>query len=114
MSVTTSDEIETRRPASTFEAIERTPNIVQSGANAVIERPRLRGLSSNRVLIGVDGERLNKIRSDTGATGILPSVVDVSRVFGIGEMQPAGVFFAASEDGGRTFSKPMAMHPEAI
>lgn len=30
-----------------------------------------------------------------------------------GEMQPAGAFFAASEDGGKTFAKPVALHPEA-
>jgi hypothetical protein len=30
-----------------------------------------------------------------------------------GEMQPAGVYFAVSEDKGKTFGKPVQLHPEA-
>jgi len=38
------------------------------------------------------------------------------RVFAVwyaGEVQPAGVFFSVSEDRGKTFSRPIAAHPEA-
>lgn len=80
VSVVTEQNIEQRRPASTLQALERTPNLIQAGANPSIERPRLRGLASSRVLIVIDGERLNNMRTDSGSTGISPSIVDVSQL----------------------------------
>lgn len=71
--------IEKRRPASTLGAVERTPNLIPVGANPLGERPRLRGLASNRVLLLIDGERLNNVRSDP-LSGISPSVVDVTQL----------------------------------
>lgn len=72
-------EIERRRPASTLGAVERTPNLIPVGANPLGERPRLRGLASNRLLLLVDGERLNNVRSDP-LSGVSPSVVDVTQL----------------------------------
>lgn len=43
-------------------------------------RPRIRGLDSNRVLILVDGERLNNSRTSTAQSGIETGVVDLSTV----------------------------------
>lgn len=77
--VTDSREIEARRPRSTFEAIERTPNLIAIGSNPAASRPRLRGLASNRLLIVLDGERLNNVRSDP-LSGISLSVVDVTQM----------------------------------
>ncbi|HKP73211.1 MAG TPA: carboxypeptidase regulatory-like domain-containing protein, partial [Pyrinomonadaceae bacterium] len=89
-SVTTIDEssIEELRPASTLQAIERTPNLTQVGANPVGARPRLRGLTSNRLLLIVDGDRLNNVRSDP-LSGVSPGVVDVT------ELQSAEVLSGA-------------------
>jgi outer membrane receptor protein involved in Fe transport len=72
-------EIEKRRPASTLEAIARTPNLIPVGANPLGERPRLRGLASNRLLMVIDGERLNNVRTDP-FSGISPSVMDVTQL----------------------------------
>lgn len=43
-------------------------------------RPRIRGLESNRVLILVDGERLNNSRTSTGQSGIELGLVDASQI----------------------------------
>ena len=79
--VTVSDasRIEDRRSASTLQAIERAPNLTPVAANAALVRPRLRGLASNRLLIILDGERLNNARSDP-TSGVSPSVVDVTQL----------------------------------
>jgi outer membrane receptor protein involved in Fe transport len=79
VTVVDATEIEKRRPASTLGAVERTPNLIPVGANPLGERPRLRGLASNRLLLLIDGERLNNVRSDP-LSGISPSVVDVTQL----------------------------------
>ena len=79
ITVTDSLEIEARRPSSTMQAIEKTPNLITIGANPAATRPRLRGLASNRVLVIVDGERLNNMRSDP-LSGVSLSVVDVTQL----------------------------------
>ena len=76
VTVTDQPDIERRRPLSTVRALDRTPNLTVVNANPALERPRLRGLGSNRVLIVLDGERLNNVRSDP-TSGVSPSIVDV-------------------------------------
>lgn len=80
-SVTVSDaaRAEARRPASTLQLVEQAPNLTPVIASPALERPRLRGLASNRLLIILDGERLNNFRSDP-TTGVSPSVVDVTQL----------------------------------
>jgi outer membrane receptor protein involved in Fe transport len=90
VSVMTDIQIEQRRPISTFQALERTPNLIQAGGNPSVERPRLRGLASTRVLIVIDGERLNNVRADAGATGVSPSVIDVSQLESAEVLSSAG------------------------
>ena len=51
---------------------------VNEGAFQV--RPRIRGLDSNRVLILVDGERLNNSRTSTGQSGVEPGLVDLPQI----------------------------------
>lgn len=48
-------ELEQRRPQSSFEAIERAPNLITVETSALRARPRLRGLDSARVRIGANG-----------------------------------------------------------
>jgi outer membrane receptor protein involved in Fe transport len=79
VTVTDASKIEQRRPWSTLRAIERTPNLTPVIANPALERPRLRGLGSNRLLLVLDGERLNNVRSDP-TSGVSPSVVDVTQL----------------------------------
>ena len=80
VTIVNAEEIDQRRPMSTQGAYEKTPNLIPVEANPARERPRLRGLSANRVLILVDGERLNNNRTDSGAAGLSPSVVDVTNL----------------------------------
>lgn len=79
VTVTEATEIGRNRPWSTFAAIEKTPNLGVIGASPAAERPRLRGLDSNRLLLLIDGERLNNFRSDP-ISGISPSVIDVTQL----------------------------------
>src|ERR1700749_2043822 len=79
VTVVTANEIESRRSASVMQALERVPNLLAIGANPLAARPRLRGLSSNRLLLVVDGERLNNVRSDP-FSGISPAVIDVTQL----------------------------------
>lgn len=79
VTITGASEIEARRPASVMQALEGVPNLSAIGANPLASRPRLRGLASNRLLVVVDGERLNNVRSDP-FSGISPAVVDVMQL----------------------------------
>jgi len=79
VTVATAEDIERQRPRSTFEAIERAPNIIVRETNPARERPRLRGLDSSRVLIVIDGEKLNNARTDL-QTGLSPSIIDVTQI----------------------------------
>jgi outer membrane receptor protein involved in Fe transport len=76
VTVTDESDFERRRPASTTRALEYAPNLNSINSNPALERPRLRGLASNRLLIVLDGERLNNVRSDP-TSGVSPSIVDV-------------------------------------
>ncbi|HEV7474184.1 MAG TPA: TonB-dependent receptor, partial [Pyrinomonadaceae bacterium] len=79
ITVASASQIEERRPASTLRAAENAPNLTSVNSNPALERPRLRGLASNRLLIILDGERLNNMRSDP-LSGVSPSVVDVTQL----------------------------------
>ena len=89
VTVISSAELDTRRPQSTLQAIEKTPNLGSIGSNPAAERPRLRGLSSNRLLMVIDGERLNNFRSDP-ISGISPGVLDVTELDSIEVVSGAG------------------------
>ncbi len=78
VTVTSAEQIEQRLPKSTFEAMERAPNLGSLETNPARERPKLRGLSSNRLLVVIDGEKLNNARSDPGASGAPIAVIDPS------------------------------------
>jgi outer membrane receptor protein involved in Fe transport len=79
ITVTTASEMEIRRPASVSQALAGVPNLTTVGANPLAARLRLRGLTSNRLLVIVDGERLNNVRTDP-ASGISPAVIDVMQL----------------------------------
>lgn len=72
-------QIAERRPVATLRALERAPNLTPVTANPALERPRLRGLGSNRLLITLDGDRLNNVRTDP-TTGVSTSVIDVTQL----------------------------------
>jgi hemoglobin/transferrin/lactoferrin receptor protein len=80
VSVVDREELD-RKNISTIGDIFRTlpgTSTVNEGGFQV--RPRIRGLDSNRVLILVDGERLNNSRTSTGQSGIEPGLVETSQI----------------------------------
>lgn len=79
VTVVDASRIEEQRPSSTLRAVEKAPNLTSVIANPALERPRLRGLASNRLLVILDGERLNNMRSDP-TSGVSPSIVDVNQL----------------------------------
>lgn len=89
VTVANQSQIEERLPAATLRVLERAPNLTSVIANPALERPRLRGLTSNRLLIILDGERLNNMRSDP-TSGVSPSVVDVTQLVSAEVISGAG------------------------
>ncbi len=79
ITVTTASQIDVRRPASVTAALAGVPNLTTIGANPLAARLRLRGLTSNRLLVVVDGERLNNVRTDP-QSGISPATIDVMQL----------------------------------
>lgn len=79
ITVSDASRIEEQHPFSTLRVFEKAPNLTSVIANSALERPRLRGLATNRVLITLDGDRLNNVRSDP-TSGVSPGVVDVSQL----------------------------------
>ena len=75
VTVSRQSDIEESRPAATLDVVRLTPNLIQVNANPVSERPDLRGLDSNRVLLLIDGQRLNNMRSDP-QSGVSPGIID--------------------------------------
>ena len=80
VSVIGREEIE-RKQVNTIGDIFRTlPGTSTTNEGAFQVRPRIRGLESNRVLILVDGERLNNSRTSTGQSGVELGLVETSQV----------------------------------
>ncbi len=104
VSVTSADQIEQRVPRSTFEAIERAPNLSSLETNPARERPRLRGLASTRLLVLVDGEKLNNARSDPGASGAPIAVIDPSQLESVEVVAGSGSSLYGSDSIGGTIN----------
>jgi hemoglobin/transferrin/lactoferrin receptor protein len=76
----TSDVIHEQAPVSTGDAIVAAPGVTPVGSGPFQVRPKLRGLDSTRVLILVDGERLNNARTATDRAGVEVGLVDVDSI----------------------------------
>lgn len=80
VSIVGHEEIE-RKGVNTIGDVFRTlpgASTVNEGAFQV--RPRIRGLDSNRVLVLVDGERLNNSRTSTAQSGVETGLVETSQI----------------------------------
>ncbi len=104
VTVTSADQIEQRVPRSTFEVMERAPNMGSIETNPARERPRLRGLSSNRLLVVVDGEKLNNPRTDVGASGQPIQVLDPSQLESVEVLAGSGSSLYGSDSIGGTIN----------
>ncbi|MBE3097789.1 MAG: TonB-dependent receptor, partial [Planctomycetes bacterium] len=74
------DQLDRTAPASTGDGLLQAPGITPVGSGPFEVRPRLRGLDSTRLLVLVDGERLNNARTATDRSGTEVGLVDVSSV----------------------------------
>lgn len=80
VTIVSSKDIEERRPAGVNEAFERAPNVRVMDTNPYRARPQFRGFANSRILLIVDGERLNNGRYDVNQSGITPSTIDVTQI----------------------------------
>lgn len=89
------------KPEKVMDLLKQLPGLEVSGEGPFRGLPVLRGLSSNRVLILVDGQRLNNSRESTQFAGIQPGLVDLSQVERIEVLRgPASVLYGSDALGG--------------
>lgn len=84
------DAVREMAPVSTGDALAAAPGVTLVGSGPFQVRPRLRGLDSTRVLILVDGERLNNARTATERAGVEVGLVDVASIDSIEVLGGAG------------------------
>ena len=94
----TIEKIQPEKMADLFKAI---PGVEIEGEGPFRGIPVIRGMSSNRVLILVDGQRLNNARESTTFAGIQPALVNLSEVERIEVLRgPASVQYGSDAIGG--------------
>ena len=79
VSVLDREEIDRRNINTVGDLFRSLPGTSTTNEGAFQVRPRIRGLESNRVLILVDGERLNNSRT-SAQSGIEPGLVETSQI----------------------------------
>src|SRR5688572_17332833 len=89
--------IEQANPVSTGDALASVANITQVGNGPFGVRPRLRGLDSTRMLVLIDGERLNTARQATNRTGAEVGLVPPDAVQRIEIVNGAGTLLYGSD-----------------
>ena len=72
--------IERTNPTSTGESMIQAIGVTPVGSGPYQMRPRLRGLDSSRILILVDGQRLNHARMATDRAGVEPSLIEPAMI----------------------------------
>jgi outer membrane receptor protein involved in Fe transport len=86
----TADALRELTPASTGDALVGAPGVTPVGSGPFQVRPRLRGLDSTRVLVLVDGERLNNARTATDRAGVEVGLVDPDSIESVEVLGGAG------------------------
>jgi hemoglobin/transferrin/lactoferrin receptor protein len=84
------DALDTKSPLSVGDALVQAPGVTPVGSGPMQVRPRLRGLDSTRVLVLVDGERLNNARTATDRAGTEVGLIDVNSVASVEIASGAG------------------------
>lgn len=69
-----------QNPVTPADLLLNLPNLTSVNSGPLLVRPRLRGLDSTRLLILVDGERLNNSRTSTGSMGVEIGLIDPSLI----------------------------------
>jgi hemoglobin/transferrin/lactoferrin receptor protein len=89
--------IERVNPLSTGDALATAANITPVGNGPFGVRPRLRGLDSTRLLVLVDGERLNTARQATDRTGAEVGLIPTDSVSRMEIVNGAGTLLYGSD-----------------
>ena len=89
--------IERTNPLSTGDALSMAANINPVGNGPFGVRPRLRGLDSTRLLVLVDGERLNTARQATDRTGAEVGLVSPDAISRMEVVNGAGTLLYGSD-----------------
>jgi hemoglobin/transferrin/lactoferrin receptor protein len=82
--------LERLAPVGTGDALIAAPAVTPVGSGPFQTRPRLRGLDSTRVLVLIDGERLNNARTATDRAGVEVGLVNIDAVQDIEVLGGAG------------------------
>lgn len=90
VTVVNREEIERKNLNTIGDVFRYLPGTSTTGEGAFQIRPRIRGLESNRILILVDGERLNNARTSTGMGGIEPGLVGTEQIETVEVIRGAG------------------------
>ncbi|HEX6323106.1 MAG TPA: TonB-dependent receptor [Vicinamibacterales bacterium] len=93
----TGDAIADGNTQSTGDALAGAANITLVGGGPFGARPRLRGLDSTRLLVLVDGERLNTARQATERTGAEVGLVPVDTIDTLEIVNGAGTLMYGSD-----------------
>ncbi len=90
VSVVTREELEEKTLNTIGDVFRDLPGTSTVNEGAFQVRPRIRGLESNRILILVDGERLNNARTSTGQSGIEIGLVETEQIETVEVVRGAG------------------------
>jgi hemoglobin/transferrin/lactoferrin receptor protein len=89
--------IEQINPVSTGDVLAGVVNVTPVGSGPFLVRPRLRGLDSTRMLVLVDGERLNTARQATDRTGAEVGLVSTDAINRVEIINGAGTLMYGSD-----------------
>jgi hemoglobin/transferrin/lactoferrin receptor protein len=84
-------------PLSTGDALSNVANVTPVGNGPFGVRPRLRGLDSTRLLVLVDGERLNTARQATDRTGAEVGLISPDAISRVEIVNGAGTLLYGSD-----------------
>ena len=113
ISVLSSDALGRELPEKMVDSLKQLPSVDVNGEGPFRGLPVIRGMDSNRVLILVDGQRLNNARESTQFAGIQPGLVDLSLVDRIEVVRgPSSVLYGSDAIGGviNIITKQQAFH----
>jgi len=97
----TSEEIERRQARKPGDLFALEPGLEVEGSGPFLGRPVIRGLQGNRVLVLVDGQRLNNSREAINFGGVEPSLVDIGQIERVEVIRgPASVLYGSDAIGG--------------
>ena len=89
--------IEQANTLSTGDALASAVNVQPVGSGPFLVRPRLRGLDSTRMLVLVDGERLNTARQATDRTGAEVGLISPDSINRVEIINGAGTLMYGSD-----------------